>query len=110
MPAHVVDMLLSELPDLSGQRVAVLGYAFKTGTDDTRNTPAKPIIESLQDEGATVSVADPYVPADVVEAADLAEMVGTKSFVVVDGRNVFEWDAFDDESVIYRGVGRGSRD
>lgn len=143
MPAHVVDMLLSELPDLSGQRVAVLGYAFKTGTDDTRNTPAKPIIESLQDEGATVSVADPYVPADVVEAAvglqperlseavaavdavvivtghdayrnleaaDLVEMVGTKSFVVVDGRNVFEWDAFDDESVTYRGVGRGSRD
>jgi len=68
MPGHVVDLSREALGgDLSGATVAVLGVAFKAGTDDTRNTPAVPIVEGLREEGADVRVTDSYVPADEVE-------------------------------------------
>jgi UDP-N-acetyl-D-mannosaminuronic acid dehydrogenase len=68
MPGHVVDLTREALGgDLDGATVAVLGVAFKGGTDDTRNTPAVPIVEGLREEGAEIRVTDSYVPADEVE-------------------------------------------
>lgn len=68
MPGHVVDLTREALGgDLGGATVAVLGVAFKAGTDDTRNTPAAPIVEGLREEGARVRVTDSYVPAAEVE-------------------------------------------
>jgi len=45
--------------DVRGKRVAVLGLAFKPGTDDVRNSRAIPVIEGLQQRGAEVVAYDP---------------------------------------------------
>jgi len=42
-----------------GKAVAVLGLTFKANTDDTRDSPAIPLITALQDLGATVRAYDP---------------------------------------------------
>ena len=49
----------SALWTLRGKRLAVLGLAFKGGTDDIRESPAIAIIEALLREGATVNAFDP---------------------------------------------------
>ena len=45
--------------DVFGKTVAVLGLTFKANTDDMRDTPAIPLIESLQRAGAIVRAYDP---------------------------------------------------
>jgi UDPglucose 6-dehydrogenase len=42
-----------------GKTVAVLGLTFKPNTDDTRDSPAIPLITALQDLGAVVRGYDP---------------------------------------------------
>jgi len=42
-----------------GKTVAVLGLTFKPNTDDTRDSPAIPLITALQDLGAVVRSYDP---------------------------------------------------
>jgi UDPglucose 6-dehydrogenase len=42
-----------------GKRIAVLGAAFKPGTDDTRNSPALTVADYLHARGADVRVYDP---------------------------------------------------
>jgi UDPglucose 6-dehydrogenase len=45
--------------DLVGRRLAVWGLSFKPNTDDMRDAPSRPLIESLWDAGATVQAFDP---------------------------------------------------
>jgi UDPglucose 6-dehydrogenase len=49
---------------LAGQRVAVLGVAFKPGSDDVRDSPSLDVCERLAREGALVSVHDPVAMAN----------------------------------------------
>jgi len=49
----------SALWTLRGKRLAVLGLAFKGGTDDVRESPAISIIDSLLKDGAEVNAYDP---------------------------------------------------
>ncbi len=56
---RVVDKLTTLLGPLAGKRIAVLGLAFKPGTDDVRDSPAVTIVERLLAEGAEVSTFDP---------------------------------------------------
>ena len=44
---------------LRGKRFALWGLAFKPNTDDMREAPARAILESLWEEGATVQAYDP---------------------------------------------------
>ncbi len=44
---------------LRGKKLAVLGLAFKGGTDDVRESPAIAIIEALTKEGAQIIAYDP---------------------------------------------------
>jgi len=53
----------SALWTLRGKRLAVLGLAFKDGTDDVRESPAIAIIEALIKEGALVTAYDPVATA-----------------------------------------------
>ena len=45
--------------DLSGRHFAVWGLAFKPNTDDMREAASIPLVNSLLDAGATVTVYDP---------------------------------------------------
>merc|ERR1719408_677993 len=46
---------------VSGKKIAILGYAFKKDTGDTRETPAIDVCKFLSDEKAKLSIHDPKV-------------------------------------------------
>ena len=58
-PARVVRMVQRKLGDLHGKRIAVMGLAFKPGTDDMRESPSLPIVRELCHLGAEVVAFDP---------------------------------------------------
>ncbi|WP_049980124.1 UDP-glucose 6-dehydrogenase AglM [Halolamina rubra] len=51
--------LMDDHVDVANERVAVLGLAFKPGTDDTRNSRAIPAIEGLIERNANIAAYDP---------------------------------------------------
>ena len=55
---------------VTGKRIAVLGFAFKADTNDTRETPAIRICRDLLEEGAQLAIFDPKVSPEQI-AADL---------------------------------------
>ncbi len=52
---------------LNRKKIAVLGFAFKKDTDDTRESAAIYIVRDLLEEGADVAIYDPKVPADEIK-------------------------------------------
>jgi len=46
---------------VTGKRLAVLGFAFKADTNDTRESPAIRICRDLLEEGAELAIVDPKV-------------------------------------------------
>jgi UDPglucose 6-dehydrogenase/GDP-mannose 6-dehydrogenase len=58
-PMEMIALLNKHFPTLQGVKVGVLGLAFKPGTDDMRESPAIPIVESLLKLGAKVKAYDP---------------------------------------------------
>jgi UDPglucose 6-dehydrogenase len=52
-------MVQSMFNTVVGKRIAVLGFAFKADTGDTRESPAIRVCRKLVDERATVVVSDP---------------------------------------------------
>ena len=67
-PDVVVGLLRRHWPQLRGLRVAVLGLAFKPGTNDVRETPAFPIMRRLLDDGAVVRAHDPIANREAARA------------------------------------------
>ncbi|MFO7925459.1 MAG: UDP-glucose 6-dehydrogenase AglM [Halobacteriota archaeon] len=59
--------LLDRHVDVDGKRIAVLGLAFKPGTDDIRGTRAKPVVEGLLARGADVVAYDPLAAEAMAE-------------------------------------------
>jgi UDPglucose 6-dehydrogenase/GDP-mannose 6-dehydrogenase len=57
-PQQVLNLLQKHFPSLNGVRVAVLGLAFKPGTDDMRESPAIPVINALLAQKATIKAYD----------------------------------------------------
>jgi UDPglucose 6-dehydrogenase len=55
---------------VTGKRIAVLGFAFKADTNDTREAPAIRIAADLLEEGAQLAIYDPKVSAEQI-AIDL---------------------------------------
>lgn len=47
--------------DLNGKQIAILGWAFKANTNDSRESAAIYVAEKLFDEGATLKIYDPMV-------------------------------------------------
>jgi UDPglucose 6-dehydrogenase/GDP-mannose 6-dehydrogenase len=58
-PAVMMTLLEKHFPELEDVRVAVLGVAFKPGTDDIRESPALPILDELLARKASVIAFDP---------------------------------------------------
>lgn len=134
MPEFTVDLLVEALNELElplkGTKVTLLGLSYKANVGDGRESPAFAIKNLLEAAGATLSTYDPYILEDSTksslnEALDGAEAIllatghdefkslGAETFknhgvkVVIDGRNVFKnkKDDFDDQGIIYKGIG-----
>jgi len=56
---HFLKKVRSALWTLRGKRLAVLGLAFKGGTDDIRESPAIALVEMLVQEGCQIAAYDP---------------------------------------------------
>jgi len=64
MPAYVVDRVQQVIGDLSGQRVVVLGAAYRGGVKETAVSGVFPTVEELTARGAVVTVHDPLFSDD----------------------------------------------
>lgn len=125
--------------NVRGKRLAVLGLAFKGGTDDVRDSPAIDIIHMLKAEGATITAFDPEAMArarmllpggtvnyakDAYDACNGADAVliltewpefAHLDFarirtllrlpVVLDGKNLLNPAAVQNEGLLYFGIG-----
>jgi len=82
MPAHVAgrcEEALSELgKSTADSRILLIGLAYKSDVDDCRESPAFPIWDLLENEGATVSYHDPFVP-EIPQTREHAERAGEQS-------------------------------
>jgi len=63
-PRQVIEILNRQFPNLKGVRLAILGLAFKPGTDDMRESPAIPIVKELLAAGACIRAFDPVAKTE----------------------------------------------
>lgn len=82
---------------IEGQRLAVLGAAFKPDSDDVRDSPALDVAQQLHDSGADVVVCDPHATANaklrfpsLTYTQDLAEAVSGADALLL----LTEWKQF----------------
>jgi UDPglucose 6-dehydrogenase len=73
--ASVLDKIRDGLWNLHGKRIALLGLAFKPGTDDVRSSPPLELARLLLDEGAHVVGYDPQAMGNAKEALPDLELV-----------------------------------
>lgn len=133
MPYYVVDITQEELNKLdksiNNAKIGVLGYTYKKGIDDPRESPAAIIINLLKKKGALVLVYDPYLlkKSDVNNLNDILNDVdylilatNHDEFVnmdldllkekeiklVIDGRNCLDKKKIKELGIAYHGIGR----
>ncbi len=61
---YMVEKIKNKMGNINGKTFAVLGLAFKSETDDIRDSPAITIIEHLLEEGAFIKAYDPQAIAN----------------------------------------------
>jgi UDPglucose 6-dehydrogenase len=133
---RVVAKLHRHLGSLRGRTVALLGLAFKPGTDDTREAASLVLSSRLLAEGATVRAWDPIADTsrlphgiefvdsvlEAVRGADAAVIVtewpelselateevrrSMANPLIVDGRNLLDPDHVRRAGFAYEGIGR----
>jgi UDP-N-acetyl-D-mannosaminuronic acid dehydrogenase len=136
MPEHLVELVQEGFDKtgraLEDAKIAILGVAFLENSDDTRNTPSKILYESLLKKKAKPVLHDPYVREfelpfthdldETIQDADAIILVTKhkeyfdvdlgalkkkmRSFVLVDGRNVYQREQCEQLGFIYKGVGK----
>ncbi len=136
---RVVGKLERRLGTLRGKKIALLGLAFKPGTDDMREAPSLVLAGRLQAEGAEVTAWDPVADGaalldgvavassalEALDGADAAVIVTEwpelreldwaeagermRNRLLVDGRNMLDPDALEAHGFDYEGIGRAAR-
>ena len=95
-PERMLELLDTHV-DTASKRVAVLGLAFKPGTDDIRNSRAIPVIEGLVNRGATVVGYDPVATANMQNRFPDIEYADSAPAALQDAHAalvVTDWDEF----------------
>jgi UDPglucose 6-dehydrogenase len=94
---RVINKLKEHLGDLADRRVALLGLAFKPGTDDMRGATSLVMAARLQGEGSSVVGYDPVASERAGEVLPGVEMAGD-AMEALDGADaavlVTEWPEF----------------
>jgi UDPglucose 6-dehydrogenase len=97
---YFMELVRSRLGDLKGKTLAVLGIAFKPGTDDIRQAPALSVIASLLQDGASVRVYDPLVKESACsEGSGTITWCGSTQEAIAGSDGVIittEWEEFRD--------------
>ncbi|RMF91769.1 MAG: nucleotide sugar dehydrogenase [Methanobacteriota archaeon] len=137
MPGHVLDLIKRSLKeakkDPEKAKISILGIAYKGNTDDSRNSPAEPIVRGLMAEKMDVISHDPYVTQDfggrfsndieeVVKDSDCLVIVTDhdayrqldlgklkkqlkRPCIIIDSRSLFRPEAVEAEGLRYVGLG-----
>jgi UDPglucose 6-dehydrogenase len=96
----VINKLKKHLGNLKGKTIAVLGLAYKAGTDDVRDAQSLRIVFELLDHGARVRATDPqaighfkkmFRRADEVTFVDIAQGAAQGADAVL---ILTEWDEY----------------
>lgn len=101
-PERMIELLDRHI-NPAEKRIAVLGLAFKPGTDDIRDSRSIPIIEALLDRGAAVVAYDPVATANMREQFPSIDYVDSAAAALSNANGaliVTGWDEFsalDDE-------------
>ncbi len=97
----VANMIRRMFNTIAGKRIALLGFAFKANTGDTRESPAIRIARKLLEEQAQVVISDPKALDNArQDLADVAERVEFEPdpYAAARGAHALavltEWDAF----------------
>lgn len=64
---YFIDKIYERFRSVSAKKIAVLGAAFKAGTEDIRNSPSIHIMRFLLDKGAFIRLYDPLAEDKVAE-------------------------------------------
>jgi UDP-N-acetyl-D-mannosaminuronic acid dehydrogenase len=70
VPLFLVQGIKRRLGTLADKKIAVLGLAFKAGTDDERDSLAHKLVRLLERELADVAIHDPHVPTPTQSFTD----------------------------------------
>ena len=98
-PKQILLLLKKHFSSLTGVRIAVLGLAFKPGTDDMRESPAIPIVKDLISQQAKIKAYDPIAKQEaqhifgneaVVFCDDLYQTIDDAEVIIV----LTRWDEF----------------
>ena len=100
------NMVSSMYNTVSGKKIAILGFAFKKDTGDTRETPAIDVCTALMEEQAELAIFDPKVSRDQIYA-DLSIstrpdniQIDDDPYIACSGAHAVailtEWDMFKD--------------
>ena len=88
----------SALRTLKGKRLAVLGLAFKDGTDDVRESPAIRVIEQLLEEKCHITAFDPAAMDRARQVLDGRIAYASDPYTAADGADALliltEWKEF----------------
>jgi UDPglucose 6-dehydrogenase len=108
-PQQILSLLKKHFRSLANVRIAVLGLAFKPGTDDMRESPAIPIIHALLAQGATITAYDPYAAHqarnilrdhDIAISDDLPQAIANVDAIIL----VTRWEEFKNLPELLRHV------
>jgi len=132
MPSYTIELLEKEFEKsnekIQGAKIGVLGLAYKANVDDTRESPALKVIETLKEKKAKVFVFDPFVK-ESCNVKDLDELLKKSDYIilvtdhdefrnmdlnklenkiriVIDGRNCLDKEKIKSLGIIYHGIGR----
>jgi len=98
-PLRMLTLLTKHVGDLKDKHIAVLGLAFKPGTDDIRESRSIPVIQALLDQNAHVSAYDPLATDNMHNLFPDIEYCDSPEAALEDADGCLlmtEWDMFKD--------------